>query len=188
MAMKKKTLIMASLVVLLVITGYLNYQYNISQGSDSMKSADLLNSQKATDIKVTDTSKASDKNVTTNTTKTSTSSNYFIDFRKERDQVRNDEISYLNSIADNKATDSTTLKQAQQQKIEITKSMEKEVTIEGLVKAKGFSDVIVTLHSGSVNVIVNQAEITEAQAVQILDITKRESGEKPENIKIIPAN
>ncbi len=66
--------------------------------------------------------------------------------------------------------------------------MEKEVTIEGLLIAKGFTDAVVTLHEGSVNVVVDTAELTRQQAAQILDIVMRESGESSENIKIMPKN
>jgi stage III sporulation protein AH len=78
------------------------------------------------------------------------------------------------------------LKDAQAQKLAISEAMEKEVTIEGLLEAKGFDNAVVTLHDGSVNVIVNSAELTSAQVAQILDIVQRESGEKSENIKIVP--
>jgi len=179
--MKRKTLVMVSLIVLLVVTGYLNYQYNLSQ---TKKNNDTTTAQSQSgDIKVTDTTTPSDDK-----SSIETAGNFFLDFRAERDKTRNQEIELLDSIINNKDTDKDTLKDAQQQKLEITQAMEKEVTIEGLVKAKGISDVVVTLHKGSVNVIVDEPELTEAQVAQILDIVTRETDEKAENIKIIPAN
>lgn len=65
--------------------------------------------------------------------------------------------------------------------------MEMEVTIENLVRAKGFDEVIVSLHAGSVNVIVGETELTDEQVAQILDIVLRETGEKAENVKVSTA-
>lgn len=66
--------------------------------------------------------------------------------------------------------------------------MEKEVTIEGLLKAIGFKDVAVTLHKGSVNVVVDAVELSNADVAKVLDIVRRETKEKPENIKVMPRN
>ncbi len=50
--------------------------------------------------------------------------------------------------------------------------------------AKGFEDVAVTFHTGSVNVIVDAAELTDKQVAQILDIVLRETGEEAGNVKV----
>ena len=65
--------------------------------------------------------------------------------------------------------------------------MEKELTIENLIKAKGFADAAVTFHYGSVNVVVDCTELTNEQVAQILDIVTRETGEPAANIKISPS-
>ncbi len=190
MIMKRKTIVMVGLAVLLVVTGYLNYQYNASQTAKVSSGANSLQDKKsAGDIQITDSPKASLKedDKKDGEEETSPTGNFFMDFRIERDKVRDQEVEYLNSIIENKATDKDTLKEAMDQMIEITKAMEKEVTIEGLIKAKGFDDVVVTLHQGSVNVILKESQLSEAQVAKILDIVRRESGEKAENIKIIPA-
>ncbi|MGI6169879.1 MAG: SpoIIIAH-like family protein, partial [Christensenellales bacterium] len=114
------------------------------------------------------------------------SRNFFTSFRSERENSRTQEIAFLDAVINNDATDADTLKEAQQQKIEISKAMEKEVTIEGLVKAKGFTDVVVTIQSGSVNVVVDSEKLEDAQVAQILDIVKTESGASSDNIKVIP--
>ena len=69
--------------------------------------------------------------------------------------------------------------------MDIVRSMEKELTIEGLLNAKGFADTIVTVHAGAVNVVVKLKEINEQQAAQILDIVQKETSEPAKNIKII---
>lgn len=111
---------------------------------------------------------------------------FFDLYREERDNVRTQELAYLDSIVA-QATDETTLADAQKQKLELVNNMEMEVTIENLVRAKGFDEVIVSLHAGSVNVIVGEAELTDEQVAQILDIVLRETGEKAENVKVSTA-
>ncbi len=112
----------------------------------------------------------------------------FAAFRSDRDSVREKEIAYLDSMIAETTTDDETRKEANQQKLDLIGQMEKEVTIEGLLKAKGFGDVAVTVHKGSVNVVVAEATLDQTQVAQILDIAQRESGEPAENIKVVPKN
>ena len=65
--------------------------------------------------------------------------------------------------------------------------MEVELTVENLVRGKGFDDVIVSMHAGSVNVIVGADTLNDEQVAQILDIVLRETGESAENVKISTA-
>ena len=113
------------------------------------------------------------------------SGDFYAAFRAERDSVRAREMEYLDAIALDQATDAETRKQAQQQKLELIACMEKEVTIEGVLKARGFSQVAVTVHKGSVNIVVD-GPLQQDAVAQILDIARRETGERAENIKILP--
>ena len=111
---------------------------------------------------------------------------FFESFRSERDTTRAQEIAYIDSIIEQGA-DAETMADAQQQKLSIVNHMEKEMTVESLLKAKGFSDAAVTLHAGSVNVVLSAETLSEEQVAQVLDIVVRETGEKTENVKITTA-
>jgi stage III sporulation protein AH len=63
--------------------------------------------------------------------------------------------------------------------------MENELTIEGLLTASGFDDAIVTVQTGSVNVVIKAKEITKEEAAKILDIVRQETGESAQNIKVM---
>lgn len=108
---------------------------------------------------------------------------FFDSFRNERDATRAEEIAYIDTIIEQGA-DAETMTDAQQQKLSIVEGMEKEMTIESLLKAKGFTDAAVTLHSGSVNVILSAESLADEQVAQVLDIIMRETGEAAENIKV----
>ncbi|MDR0840951.1 MAG: SpoIIIAH-like family protein [Christensenellaceae bacterium] len=111
---------------------------------------------------------------------------YFEYFRNERDAVRGTEIGYLDEVIAASASDAETLAEAQAQKLALVDNMEKEFTIESLIKAKGFVDAAVTFHKGSVNVIVDCEELNDEKVAQILDIVQRETGENADHIKIMP--
>ena len=103
---------------------------------------------------------------------------FFASFRSDRDTTREQEIEYLDAIIEQGA-DQETLADAQQQKLDIVDSMEKELTVESLLKAKGFADAAVTLHRGAVNVILSAESLTEEQVAQVLDIVMRETKKRP---------
>lgn len=112
----------------------------------------------------------------------------FAAYRAERNLTRQREVEYLDSIINNTKSDAATIKKAQEQKMLLASNMEEEATIETVLKTKGLTDCVVTFRSGAVNVMVNLPEVTQAQVAQVLEIVQRESGEKAENIKIIPAS
>ena len=108
---------------------------------------------------------------------------FFDMYRVERDSVRTQEIAYLDAIVAQGA-DEETLSDAQRQKLALISYMEIELTCENLIRAKGFSDVIVAMHAGSVNVVVGAETLSDEEVAQILDIVLRETGETAENIKV----
>lgn len=68
--------------------------------------------------------------------------------------------------------------------VEMTEIAEKEAAAEILLEAKGFQDVVVSINGGAVDVVVNTAELTDAQRAQIEDIVKRKTDISAENIVI----
>ena len=111
---------------------------------------------------------------------------FFDMYRNERDSVRTQELAYLDAIVA-QGGDEATLSEAQKQKMTLVGCMESELNTENLIRAKGFDEVIVSMHNGSVNVIVDADALTDEQVAQILDIVLRETGETAENIKVSTA-
>ena len=68
--------------------------------------------------------------------------------------------------------------------IAITEIAEKETAAEILLEIKGFEDVVVSITDDTVDVVVNAAELSEAQRAQIEDIVIRKTGVAPEAIVI----
>ena len=111
---------------------------------------------------------------------------FFDIYRSERDSVRTQELAYLDAIVA-QGGDEMTMSEAQKQKMTLVGCMESELNTENLIRAKGFEEVIVSMHNGSVNVIVDADALTDEQVAQILDIVLRETGENAENIKVSTA-
>lgn len=140
----------------------------------------LVNKSKATTEK-TGTQNAPE--VTQVSTQNGTQTNFFAAYRDERDSVRTQELAYLDAIVAQGA-DTETLSDAQRQKLELVNAMETELTVENLIRAKGFSDVIVSIHKGNISVVVGTETLNDEQVAQILDIVLRETGKSAENVKI----
>lgn len=68
--------------------------------------------------------------------------------------------------------------------VEMTEIAEKETAAEILLEAKGFSDVVVSINEDAVDVVVNAAELSDAQRAQIEDIVKRKTDISAENVII----
>lgn len=100
---------------------------------------------------------------------------FFVSYRQDREATRAEEILYLDSIIASDPADETTIANAQAKKLEICNAMETELVLEGLIKAKGFGDCVVTISTENVNIVVKAAEITAEQAAQILNVVVTET-------------
>lgn len=70
--------------------------------------------------------------------------------------------------------------------VSMTDLSEKEAAAELLLEAKGFKDVVVNLTGETADVVIPDAELSDAQRAQIEDIVKRKTGIAAENIVITP--
>ncbi|MBD5508923.1 MAG: SpoIIIAH-like family protein [Lachnospiraceae bacterium] len=93
---------------------------------------------------------------------------------KEQTRVQNKEM--LLEIINNANVSETQKQEAVSSMISMTDIAEKETAAEILLEAKGFDDAIVSIDGDSVDVVVNTAELSEAQRAQIEDIVIRKTG------------
>ena len=109
---------------------------------------------------------------------------YFNSFRTQRSEVRAQEIDYLRSIINSDSTDEDTLTDAQDRLMELVSNMEKEFTIESLIRSKGFLDAAATLKKDTATVVINGSALTDEEVARILDIIISETGLPAAKIKI----
>ena len=101
---------------------------------------------------------------------------------KEQTRAKNKET--LLEIINNVNISEEQKQEAVDNMIALTDVAEKETAAEILLESKGFVDVVVSITEDSVDVVVNAAELTEAQRAQIEDIVIRKTGISPDAIVI----
>jgi len=157
---KRKIIVLAGMLGLLVITGVLNVVLNnIAPGPDTGTAGGSHGC-------------------------------FFADYRALRTQTREETLLHLNAVIANASTSSQARTDAETTRLTIIQNMEKELILEGLIKAMGFNDAVVSTNNDNVNVIVRTFagtdNIEEHQAAQILDIVIRETGTSAQRVRIIP--
>lgn len=177
-----------------------NGQVVVNDGEDLAELENEQQDKKAEESSNEDTSKT--KTEESNSEKTSKSasseageavlanqgvqSDYFVSNKLKREQTRSKNEETLNGIINNsKATDKQK-QDAIDQMIALTDIKEKESVTETLLEAKGFTETLVTINDGKVEVVVNANNLTEQQIAQIEDVVKRKTGIAAKNIVITP--
>ena len=77
-------------------------------------------------------------------------------------------------------------KDAETKKLAIVTQMETELVMEGLIKAKGFSDAIVSCSDSYINVIVKSSVLDDNEVSNIVDVVQTQTKKDIDYIKIIP--
>ncbi len=160
MSKKKRFFIITGFCLLLLVTGTVNILVNNSLVAENN----------------------TDTTVNANTTV----GNFFTNYRTNRTDTRNEELMYLEAIISSEASSAEAISNAEAEKIKIVTAMESELTMEGLIKAKGFEDVIISDLNNSITVMVKSAELTKSEVAQIVDVVQAQTKYDIENIKIIP--
>ena len=200
---KKNQMIIAALAVMIAAAGYLNYSGKLFQKEDQTEqaSAELAN-QELLDISEEDQSVSGDiesqdggdeaqdgevdgtpgEAVLTS----ADASSVVAEAKVTREQVRSKNKESLLEIINSENLSDEQKQSAVDQMVHMTELAEKEAAAETLLASKGFSDSVVSLTDDSADVVVNAAELTDANRAQIEDIITRKTGVAAQNIVIIP--
>lgn len=108
------------------------------------------------------------------------------EIKLNREQVRAANKETLMGIIDNTNITDEQKQDAISELLESTSISEKEAAAEMLLSAKGFSDVVVSITEDTVDVVVNQSNLSDAERAQIEDIVKRKTEVSAEKIVITP--
>ncbi len=185
----RKNVLLCSLVLLVAVAGYLNVLISRDETA-SVPGTDVQVAAKPTAVpKASSGAKAAATATTTSAPAPTVKAGetYFSDARAEREEVRKQEIAWIDEMLAAKETSSQARREAEQMKLSLLKWMDIEQTCADVLRAKGFEDALVTMRDGSVNVVVKAKGVTDADAVRIMELCMRETGEKADNIKIMAA-
>ena len=159
MSKKKRFFIISAFCLLLLVTGTINVLVNNS---------------------IIETQQTGSTNIT------ATAGNFFTNYRTNRQNTRSEELMYLEAIISSQTSSAEAISNAEAEKMKIVSAMESEMALEGLIKAKGFEDVIISDLNNSLTVIVKSAELDKAEVAQIVEVVQDQTKYDIENIKIIP--
>lgn len=200
---KKNQIIITTLALMIAIAGYLNYSGKIfGDGEDAQTTNAELANKELLDISEEDLTAQTDGDILSQDSEVSGNTvdgtpgeavltsgdagNIVAEAKVNREQVRSKNKETLMEIIDNTNVSDEQKQDAITQMIAMTDLSEKEVAVETMLASKGFSEVVVSLTAESADVVVNSAELTEANRAQIEDIITRKAEIAPENIVITP--
>ena len=202
---KKNQVIITSLAILIAVAGYLNFA-DVDLGfKDKEASTDSSSILEDAGYDLTDATALLDENQSdksasltddglTDSQETDTpgeavltgSTGFAAQAKISREQVRSQNKADLQDIINNEGIDDEEKQEAIHTMVSMTDLSEKEAAAELLLEAKGFKDVVVNLTGETADIVVPDAELSDAQRAQIEDIVKRKTGIAAENIVITP--
>lgn len=179
MIIGKRQIVLAALVLGLGVAIYLNWEFSKSENSPGfVKSVDSIkNYGEAEFVK-----KDEEKNIAAISAK---SDEYFAQARLNRQKSRDESIEALKKMLDQSGSDQQKKDKLINDAAALAKTIESEGKIENIIKAKGFSEVMVYIQTDKVTVIVKTKGLKNSQVAQIKDVVITEMDVDPENISIV---
>ena len=110
--------------------------------------------------------------------------NSLAEARMERERVRSQQIELLERMVSSRDTAPEVRTRAQEQMLAIIAAMGKEVEIEGILRSKGYRDVLAYVREGAVTVVVPDP-LQGPDATRIADAVCRVTGCRPEQVTIV---
>ena len=153
----KKVIVLCSMVALLIVTGTLNFVLNDKIGQSG-----------------------NDGNTVT------TAETFFTSCMAERETARAEEFALLDAILSSDTSTEELIASANEKKLELIDVIERELVLEGLVKAQGFEDAVVTMSEDNINVVVSQSELTSEQVAGILSVILSETDYNATQVVVVP--
>lgn len=178
MVLKKKQLLIVTLVLMLATAGYLNYRY------DDTADKTVLDIGDDAEIGSTAMVNAEDKGTSDNENEdTKEKEDYFSSYRMEREKARAVVKEDLEKTLNNSAVSDEAKKKAEQKLAEIAEAVAEEAAAEATLKAKGFEDAVVYISNDSINVTVRSDGLSTADTAKVIDAVYEIT--KNNNIKIV---
>jgi len=188
MVFKRRQIVVLSLILMIVIAGYLQYSYKKGSvavsGKDSGKLGEAVYVEN-NDLASQTQNASNDGKAEKTSSSTKQGNDFFAQAKLDREITRSKDTNALKDITNDANADKEMKSKAYDQMMKIVSNSEKELRIETLVKEKGFSDVVaVFAEDGSVDIIVKSQSLTSAQAAQISDIVSRQANVDLDKIHI----
>lgn len=203
---RKNQFVVSLLAVLIAVAGYLNYADKIAKKNEEPEDTyeamysedDLLNSNDdiaSLDVDSTQLDEQTDNAGTEDNvdepgvavlTSESDLSSFTIEARISREQIRSKNKETLLEVINNENIKDEEKQEAVDTMVSMTKNSELENSIETILKAKGYDDIIVSISEENVDVIANVEQVSDSDRAIIEDVITRKANVPVSNITIIP--
>lgn len=201
MQVKKKNIIICSMIILLFVVGYAYNSFTSERLADANLDLDAqvintdetaleeqvneISAEKSEEEMVGEAAVIEDNSDEAIET---AGASFFSEYRIERDKNRSKEVEMWQDIINSDKAEDNYKDMAQQELVKIVALTDKEMIIENLIVARGFNDALVFLTDDTATVIVEAKELTPSNIAQIQDIVVRKTKLEPKNIKIMKKN
>ena len=202
MAIRKRQLVLAALVVALGAAVYLNWQFGgnsqivdagTSVSDKELGAAQLVNgsvdsspSSAVLEVVSSAVSGGTASEVSSEIGANTDVNTYFAQARLERQKSRDASQELVQKVLDDTTADENTKTEAANQASEISQNIVTETNIENLVKSKGFVDCVAFIQNGACNVVVQKdGEFASADAIAIKDIVVAQAKISADKITIV---
>ncbi|MDO4523348.1 MAG: SpoIIIAH-like family protein [Eubacteriales bacterium] len=187
--MKKNQIIITALAIMIAAAGYLNYSSTRLREAVSQNTVGEEQILQENGLELSDAQEPEEVTDTPGEAiLTSTGSMAILaEAKLSREQLRAQNKETLMEVINNDAIGEEQKQEAINSITSLTEKAEREAAAELLLDAKGFEGSVVSITDQSADVVINMAQITEAQRAQIEDIVKRKTEIAGENIVITPS-
>ncbi|MCL2169501.1 MAG: SpoIIIAH-like family protein [Defluviitaleaceae bacterium] len=117
---------------------------------------------------------------------TSSDSSFFIQAKLNREQARSGQMASLTDMINNPSIAQEQRADKATQMAELLSRIEREAATEALIESKGFTEVYVRISDHAVDIVVDRAELTDQEVAQIVDVALRKTGMALNQIFISP--
>ncbi len=109
---------------------------------------------------------------------------YYVEYRLERERSRGRQVELLRSIIEDPKAGPEARQNAQDRLLQISLELDREVSVENILRAKGLPDAVVFFQNEMVTVVVPHP-VTPEQGTTVVNLVARATGIVPENIMVI---
>ena len=204
MVFKKKEVIAAARVVLIGMSGYLNWSYQdtvqVRDGDSYIETGKKLgeaqyvstveeveeqNSETAEETASDEAQENEQVQPTAETVQQEGSEDYFEQARLDKEKSRSKSLEILNETAANESFDEEIRKKAGDKIILQAQNIEREAQIESIAQSKGYNEICVYIDEDRVNISVRKDGFSDADAVKLTEIATDNLKISSKNIKIV---
>lgn len=185
MVVKKRQIAAVSLVLMVLIAGYLNWTFN---GKD-MEGAETYTAENLGEVKpVSEPIEAVDSQGDAGNEDAAPvvqENAALTEARQSKEASKKESIATLEGLINNPNADEESRRKAEEEMIALAKNGDTETVIQNLIRAKGLGDAVVYINEQGCTVTIASEKLGKSQTAQIQEIIMSQTNITADGIKII---